>query len=106
VRPETDVHSSENAALPSMVAEIPSVDRLLNARALQTLMAQHGRTQVAAAVRGRLQELRRAALDGKLDRTRLTENAIAAAVEATLTQTARLVLRPLFNLTGTHSRHR
>jgi L-seryl-tRNA(Ser) seleniumtransferase len=84
-----------------MVAEIPSVDRLLNTGAFQTLLARHGRTQVTAAVRGRLQELRRAALEGKLDHTRLAVGAIATAVEATLTQTARLVLRPVFNLTGT-----
>jgi L-seryl-tRNA(Ser) seleniumtransferase len=84
-----------------MAAEIPSVDRLLNTGAFERLLALHGRTQVTEALRGRLQELRRAALEGKLDRTRLTENAIAAAVEATLTRTTRLVLRPVFNLTGT-----
>jgi L-seryl-tRNA(Ser) seleniumtransferase len=102
VRPETDVRSSENPALPSATAaEIPSVDRLLSARAFQILVARHGRTQVTAAVRGQLQELRRAVLAGDLDRTRLAESAIATAVEATLAQTARLVLRPVFNLTGT-----
>jgi L-seryl-tRNA(Ser) seleniumtransferase len=89
------------ATLPGAAAEIPSVDRLLNAQAFQTLLAQHGRTQVTAAVRGRLQELRRAALAGSLDRAHLAEDAIATDVEASLVQTTRPALRPVFNLTGT-----
>ena len=41
-------------------ADIPSVDRLLNARAFQQLLAQHGRTQVVAALRTHLDKIGRA----------------------------------------------
>ena len=82
-------------------AEIPSVDRLLNARAFQQLLAQHGRTQVVAALRTHLDSLRHAALAGGLPRASLAGDAIAAAVGTTLADAARLTLRPVFNLTGT-----
>jgi L-seryl-tRNA(Ser) seleniumtransferase len=82
-------------------ADIPSVDRLLQARAFEPLLAQHGRTQVIAALRTHLDSLRHTALAGGVGRTSLTEDVIAAAVEATLAEGARLALRPVFNLTGT-----
>ena len=86
---------------PGQAAEIPSVDRLLNARAFQTLLARHGRTQVTAALRGQLGQLRRTALAGALERANLADEVIAAAVDAALTQAARPALRTVFNLTGT-----
>src|SRR5213082_2776833 len=82
-------------------ADIPSVDRLLNARAFQQLLAQHGRTQVVAALRTHLDSLRHAALEGALARASLTDEVIAAAVDTTLAEAARPRLRPVFNLTGT-----
>jgi len=82
-------------------AEIPSVDRLLNARAFQTLLSQHGRTQVTTALRGQLGKLRRAALAGDLERASLADEVIAAAVDAALAHAARPALRAVFNLTGT-----
>ena len=86
---------------PASAADIPSVDRLLNRPALEALLARHGRTQVTAALRVHLDDLRRAALAGTLDLTTLLDDAIAAALEATLDAGARMRLRPVFNLTGT-----
>ena len=88
-------------AVPGQAAEIPSVDRLLNARTFEPLLSRHGRTQLTAALRGQLAELRGAALAGTLDRASLTEEAIAAAVDAALTKAAGPALRTVFNLTGT-----
>ena len=82
-------------------ADIPSLDRLLNGTALESLLARHGRTQVIAALRTHLDALRRAALAGTLDSTALKEGAVAAVLEAKLGEAARLRLRPVFNLTGT-----
>jgi L-seryl-tRNA(Ser) seleniumtransferase len=56
---------------------------------------------VIAILRAQLEELRRAALAGELDRGGLAESAIAAAVKAQLALAARPALRPVFNLTGT-----
>jgi L-seryl-tRNA(Ser) seleniumtransferase len=90
-----------NPVVPGQAGEIPSVDRLLNARPFQALLAQHGRTQVTAALRGQLGQLRRAALAGALERAKLADEVIAAAVDAALVQAARPALRSVFNLTGT-----
>jgi L-seryl-tRNA(Ser) seleniumtransferase len=84
-----------------MPAEIPSVDRLLNARVFGPLAARHGRTQLAAALRAHLDELRQAARANSLDRATLTEQAIATSVDGKLTESTRPSLRPVFNLTGT-----
>src|SRR6516164_4714029 len=86
---------------PAQAADIPSVDRLLRAPPLQELLARHGRTPVIAILRAQLEELRRAALAGELDRGGLAESAIAAAVKAQLALAARPALRPVFNLIGT-----
>jgi len=85
----------------AQVADIPSVDKLLRAPALQELLTQHGRTAVTATVRAQLAQLRRAALAGELHLGALGESAIAAVVRAQLAQTARPALRPVFNLSGT-----
>jgi L-seryl-tRNA(Ser) seleniumtransferase len=82
-------------------ADIPSLDRVLNGAALQSLLARHGRTQVTAALRGHLDDLRRSALAGTLDSTELHEAAMAEVLEAKLIEAARPRLRPVFNLTGT-----
>jgi L-seryl-tRNA(Ser) seleniumtransferase len=95
--------ASEKLTTPpfAQAADIPSVDRLLRAPALQELLTRHGRTPVIATLRAQLEELRRAAIAGRLERASLTEAAIAAAVAAQLALAARPALRPLFNLSGT-----
>jgi L-seryl-tRNA(Ser) seleniumtransferase len=82
-------------------AFIPSVDRLLNCAALQPALQQYGRTQVTSSLRTHLESLRKAALEGALDPTAVSELAIAASVEAALSVATRQNLRPVFNLTGT-----
>ena len=90
-----------NSASPASAADIPSVDRLLSRPALETLLTRYGRTQVITALRNHLDDLRRAALRGTLDSAALPEHAVAAALDATLEAAARMLLRPVFNLTGT-----
>jgi L-seryl-tRNA(Ser) seleniumtransferase len=82
-------------------AEIPSIDRLLNQPGLASLITRHGRVRVTSTLRVYLDELRQAARAGTLQRAALTEEPIAAAVEARLTRASRSRLRPVFNLTGT-----
>jgi L-seryl-tRNA(Ser) seleniumtransferase len=82
-------------------ADIPSLDRLLNGPALQSLLARHGRTQVTAALRSYLDDLRRSVLAGSLHLAALEESSVAAALEAQLEVSARPRMRPVFNLTGT-----
>src|ERR1700756_4160018 len=83
------------------VSDLPSVDRLLRAPPLQALLSRHGRTELTAALRAQLAELRRGALAGELDHAALTESAIVTAVEAHLELAARPALRAVFNLSGT-----
>jgi L-seryl-tRNA(Ser) seleniumtransferase len=90
-----------NPVESGLAADIPSVDRLLNARAFQVLLTQRGRTQVVAALRTHLDSLRHATLAGALPRTSLTADAIATAVDTALAEAALPALRPVFNLTGT-----
>ena len=80
---------------------IPSVDRLLHAGSFAPLLAQHGRTRVTALLRRHLEELRRAARAGTLEPGALADGILAAALAARLTESARLALKPVFNLTGT-----
>jgi L-seryl-tRNA(Ser) seleniumtransferase len=86
---------------PAQATDIPSVDRLLRTVRLQELASRHGRTAVVAAVRAHLAKLRHAARDSTLEPARLTEAAIATAVEAHLALAGRLQLRAVFNLSGT-----
>ncbi|HEX4619901.1 MAG TPA: hypothetical protein VH135_09230, partial [Steroidobacteraceae bacterium] len=82
-------------------ADLPAVDRLLQARAIAPLLARYGRTRVRASLRTHLEGLRRAALAGALESATLTDDALAAALEASLAAAARPALAPVFNLTGT-----
>ena len=94
---------AKSAKLPAgaSAAGIPSVDRLLHAHAFGPLLAQHGRTRVAAELRALLGTLRRAARAGTLVPATLTDDALARALTANLAAAARPALKPVFNLTGT-----
>ncbi|HVW68966.1 MAG TPA: L-seryl-tRNA(Sec) selenium transferase [Steroidobacteraceae bacterium] len=87
--------------MKSGAAAIPSVDRLLSQPALGPLLASHGRSQVIAALRAHLDDLRQAALAGALNPAFLGEERVAAALEARLGANVPAHLRPVFNLTGT-----
>lgn len=82
-------------------SDIPSLDRLLNADALQPALETHGRTQVVAALRRDLDALRKRALDGGVPRRELDAAAVAARTSAALDEAARPRLRAVYNLTGT-----
>lgn len=85
----------------SAAADIPALDRLLNALALAAALDTHGRTQVVAALRRHLDALRQRALAGELPRAELAERAVAAAIDGALARAAAPRLRAVYNLTGT-----
>ena len=87
--------------MKSGAAAIPSLDRLLNQPALGSLLAHHGRSQVTSALREHLDGLRRDALSGSLNPIALSEDQVAAALEAKLGAASQAQLRTVFNLTGT-----
>jgi L-seryl-tRNA(Ser) seleniumtransferase len=82
-------------------ADIPSLDRLLNEAAFAPLLVQYARSQVTAALRGELEELRQCGVAGELVSDALRPDAIARKVDASLAHRTRPQLRPVFNLTGT-----
>jgi L-seryl-tRNA(Ser) seleniumtransferase len=82
-------------------ADIPSLDRLLNASAFAPLLARYSRTQVTAALRQALAEHRERAVAEALEPESLRAESLAAQVEARLQSETRPRLRPVFNLTGT-----
>jgi L-seryl-tRNA(Ser) seleniumtransferase len=82
-------------------ADIPSLDRLLNARPFAALIGRHGRSRVAAVLRDRLAELRRSALQGALVPEQLQYEQLAGELAERLAEAERTQLRPVFNLTGT-----
>ncbi|MPT26251.1 MAG: L-seryl-tRNA(Sec) selenium transferase [Achromobacter sp.] len=82
-------------------AEIPALDRLLNAPAVAAALDVHGRTQVVAALRRHLDALRQRAVAGELPRAELAESCVAAAVDAALARVSAPRLRAVYNLTGT-----
>ena len=82
-------------------ANIPSVDRLLNSAAFESVLSRYGRTRVVADLRLYLDCLRRAALGGTLDAATVSEAAISSHLQAALEAGAIPALRAVFNLTGT-----
>lgn len=82
-------------------ANIPSVDRLLNSAAFESLLTRYGRTRVVRELRACLDSLRQAGLAGTLDAVLLSEEAIASSLRARLEAGTAPALRAVFNLTGT-----
>ncbi|MBT3808217.1 MAG: L-seryl-tRNA(Sec) selenium transferase, partial [Rhodospirillaceae bacterium] len=78
---------------------IPSLDRLLQAPAVITLVASHGRSATVAALRAALDTARGALAAG--DAIALTEDVFAQTAAARLEREAAPGLRRVFNLTGT-----
>ena len=83
------------------LANIPSVDRLLNSAAFEPVLARYGRTRVVAELRLYLDSLRQAALVGSLDAATISEAAISSHLQRALDAGATPALRAVFNLTGT-----
>src|SRR5438309_2010083 len=94
------LHSVPGAA-PAHAADIPSVDRVLNAPAVRPLLARYGHAQVTAALRREFDLCRAAAASGTLARSELDDEALCRALGAALEQANAPRLRPVFNLTGT-----
>ncbi len=86
---------------PARAADIPSMDRLLNAEDFAPALTRYSRTQVTAALREALAALRRQAVLGELPHQALVPQTIARSVDARLQRETRPRLRTVFNLTGT-----
>ncbi|WP_111430293.1 L-seryl-tRNA(Sec) selenium transferase [Rhodobacteraceae bacterium DSL-40] len=78
---------------------LPSVDQFLLSEPGRALIAQHGRTEVLAALRARLDETRRAIRAGEAGDGLAA--GLAGQVAADLAARAHSRLRPILNLTGT-----
>jgi L-seryl-tRNA(Ser) seleniumtransferase len=85
----------------TLMAQVPSVERVIASAGFQPLLATFGRTQVLAELRGALEGWRNAALSGHAGVDMLDEARLAAAVGAALAERSRSALRSVFNLTGT-----
>ncbi|MGP0082700.1 MAG: L-seryl-tRNA(Sec) selenium transferase, partial [Steroidobacteraceae bacterium] len=86
---------------PARATNIPSLDRLLNDPAFAPVIARYTRTQVTAALRSELEQLRRRAVVGSLRSGELSPHALAGNVDASLERHTRPRLRAVFNLSGT-----
>ena len=96
---KTSINPQQTA---SVLAAIPSVDRVLNMGATQALIAEYGRTPVLASVRSVLAALRIEAAQGDtLPHDIFSEPSFSRRLHATLEKAARPSLRPVYNLTGT-----
>jgi len=85
-----------------MLVAIPSVDRVLNMGATQSLIAEYGRTPVVMSIRSVLAAMRNDVTRGDvLPHDTFSEPAIAARLKEALHKAARPSLRTVFNLTGT-----
>lgn len=91
-------HQSAGWATP---ADIPSVDRLLNAPEFSSLCQQYGRTLLAEHVRRHLDDLRSQALDGELALDTIGLDTLRTRLEQQLQSSTQNRLRRVFNLTGT-----
>jgi L-seryl-tRNA(Ser) seleniumtransferase len=96
-----DQAGATSATSPARAADIPSLDRLLNAPAMQAVLRQYGHTQVVAALRKHLDGLRQAALAGRLAIASIDADLVTGQVRDALDSAARPRLRAVFNLTGT-----
>jgi L-seryl-tRNA(Ser) seleniumtransferase len=85
----------------TLLAHVPSVERVLASAEFQPLLTNFGRTQVLAELRRALDTWRKAALAGHASIESLDEARLAAAVGALLESRSHGALRSVFNLTGT-----
>ena len=83
------------------VADIPSLDRLLNTVEFRCLLDAHGRTQVVRLLRSHLDQLRVRALAGGLEQDELQTDRLATSLARQLEALMQPRLRAVYNLTGT-----
>jgi len=82
-------------------ADIPALDRVLGAEPMQAVLGAYGRTQVVAALREHLADLRTRAVAGRLPADRTAPAVIAHALAESLARATRPRLQSVYNLTGT-----
>ena len=100
--PSTQPNPASPTSSSTLLAAIPSVDRVLNMDATQQLITEYGRMPVLAAIRTLLAELRdKVARSNTLPPDIFAEPAINLRLQAILQRASRPALRPVFNLTGT-----
>lgn len=87
--------------LLAQAAQIPSIDRLLQLPAIQTLTQQHGHTLVTQHLRQFQAQLRQRALAQKLLCADLNPTQLAQQFQQQLQSVLQPKLRPMINLTGT-----
>lgn len=83
------------------MADIPSLDRLLNTAEFKCLLDVHGRTRVVRLLRNDLDQLRVRAIAGELAQDALQICRLASSVARQLEALAQPRLRAVYNLTGT-----
>jgi len=87
-----------SASTAALLRSLPKVDRLLAAPEMEPILAAHSRAEVVQAVRGVLDELRRAA--GQLNEAEVSAAAVCARVAAALALRSRPYYRRVINGTG------
>jgi L-seryl-tRNA(Ser) seleniumtransferase len=87
-----------SASTAALLRSLPKVDRLLAAPEMEPILAAHSRAEVVQAIRGVLDELRRAA--GQLNEAEVGAGAVCARVAAALTLRSRPYYRRVINGTG------
>nr|WP_087643505.1 L-seryl-tRNA(Sec) selenium transferase [Caballeronia choica] len=87
--------------LKSLMARVPSVERVMTSAGMAPLVAQYGRTQALAALRRMLDDWRRDAQAGRALVEALDEARLVQSVGAALVERERSRIRSVFNLTGT-----
>lgn len=85
----------------AMLSKLPSVDRLINLPASQTLVAAHGAALVTEQARALLGEVRQQLLEGVRPVMVLDDAALAHALQIRCTQRLAPRMKRVINLTGT-----
>jgi L-seryl-tRNA(Ser) seleniumtransferase len=100
-RPDESVVHGSKAEVKAHPKDLPAVDQLLRAAAVQVLVAEHGHTLVADRARALLQGLRERAVAGGLPIEALQPAALHAALAERVRQRFAPRMRRVLNLTGT-----
>jgi L-seryl-tRNA(Ser) seleniumtransferase len=87
--------------LTAAVSDLPSLDRVLREASMQDQLEHYGRTQVTAALRRILDDMRARALKSELASAEVALPAIAQVLSRRLQSDNESRLRAVFNLTGT-----
>jgi len=99
---ESVVHGSGSDRERAQPQDLPSIDKLLRAEAVRSLLTAHGHTLVAGEARGLLDGLRSQVLAGSIvERSQVQIDTLATSLAARIDTRLAPRLRPVLNLTGT-----